>query len=81
MQGNHWRTMLCEVCRDGGFAIKPRRATARARGIRDNAGHERIGESDNDGVGILQDIAAIGSNAVLQSDVLCGENGRFHEQV
>jgi hypothetical protein len=32
-------------------------------------------------VGILQDIAAIGSNAVLQSDVLCGENGRFHEQM
>lgn len=78
MQGNDRSALLREVGGDGSLALQPSRATAWAGGIGDDAGDKGIGEAHHDRVRILEDVASIRGDVVMESDLMSGADGRMH---
>jgi hypothetical protein len=84
MQRDDGRSVSREMLREGIFTGKPFGALSRAIAILHHAGHESLGEAQNEGAAVLQDVTTVRRDAVGEGGFRGGTDGKggiWHERV
>jgi hypothetical protein len=69
--------MLGQMNGNSVFSSKPFRALPRPISIRNDASNQRFGETQNQGAAVLQNVAAVGNNAVRGGDFSGSADRKF----